>query len=402
MSYKKDFPWFKDHQDFVYLDSAATSLKTYDVENAIKDYIENWSYNPHNKDSIYTYKCSEVILETRKLLAQWLNTIHYENIIFTPSATFSLNMIADGIKHLLNEGDEIILNTMEHASNLLPWYRIAEEKKAKIIFADVKNNYLDEKDLLKKISKKTKIVSFANATNLLGSILNAEDLSNKIKKINKDAIVCIDATQYLTMHKMNLDKSKIDFVVCSAHKMTGPTGLGMIYFSQNISKDFKPYILGGGMNNTITKSEYTLLNNVEKYEGGTPNVLGIFGWNAALKYLLKIDINKEFKRLVNLKKYLDKELSKIKDVIIFNKDIDTYITVFKIKGIFGQDYANYLGRNKIIVRSGLSCAKLMVDNIHETDVVRVSMYLYTEKEDIDKLLEVIRKYKKGDELDGII
>ncbi len=129
MSFKKDFPWFKEHNDLIYLDSAATTLKSTDVINAINDYCINWSYNPHNKDSMHTYKCSQVINETRKLLAQYLGAENEENIIFTPGATWSINMIADGIKDSINEGDEIIINTMEHASNILPWYRIAEEKK---------------------------------------------------------------------------------------------------------------------------------------------------------------------------------------------------------------------------------------------------------------------------------
>ncbi len=401
MSFKKDFPWFKEH-DLVYLDSAATTLKSNEVLAAANDYLTNWSYNPHNKDSMYTYKCSEVIEDTRKLLSQYIGTKHNENIVFTPGATFSLNMIADGIKNILEKDDEIIINVMEHASNILPWYKIAEEKKAKVIFSDITNHHLNEDDLLKKINSKTKIVSFANATNLLGTFVNAEALSKKIRAKNPNIIIVIDATQYVALHKMDVDNSDIDFVVCSGHKMTAPTGIGMIYFSPRVSKLFKPYILGGGMNNTILKDSYTPLNNVEKYEAGTPNVLGIFGWNAALKYLLKIDLEKERQRLINLKKYLDSELVKINDIVLFNQDVDTYITVFKHKKVFGQDFANYLGQKKIIVRSGLSCAKLIVNDIAETDVIRASMYLYTDKEDVDKLIEAVKKFKIGDELDGIL
>lgn len=401
MSYKKDFPWFKNH-DLVYLDSAATTLKTKDVIMSIINYSVNWSYNPHNKDSLYTYKCSEEILDTRKSLAKILNTANYDNIIFTSGATASLNMIADGLKHNFSKGDEIIINTLEHASNILPWYRIAEEIGLDVVFANTKNLVLDEEDLLSKINEKTKLVSFANATNLLGTIIDAESLSKKIKEINPNTIVVVDATQYLALHRMDIENSKIDFVVCSAHKMTGPTGVGMIYFSKDVSKSFKPYILGGGMNNTISKNGFTYINNVEKYEPGTPNVLGIFGWNAALKYLDKIDLDYERNRLIQLKKYLDEELSKIDNIKIFNKNFETYITAFKYSDVFSQDFANYLGRNKIIVRSGLSCAKLIVDDINETNVIRVSMYIYTDKEDVDKLIEVIKKYKKGDELDGIL
>lgn len=401
-NYKKDFPWFKNNPDLIYLDSAATSLKPYCVKEAINDYIDNWSYNPHNTDSKYTYKCMEVINETRNLLSNFINSNNCGKIIFTPGATYSINMAADGIKHILNEGDEIVINTMEHASNILPWYKIAEEKKCKVIFSEVNELKLDENDLLDKITKKTKIVSFANATNLIGNKIDAESLSIKIKEKNPNTVIFIDATQYLSLERMDISKSKIDFVCCSAHKMFGPTGIGMLYYSNEISEIFKPYIVGGGMNNTISKNSFTYINDVAKYEGGTPNVMGIFGWNAALKYLENINLDEERKRLIDLKKYLDNELSKIENINIINKGIDSHITIFNYNGIFSQDFASYLGMNKIIVRSGLSCAKLIHENINNNAVIRISLNIYNDKNDINYLIDVIKKFKKGDELNGLI
>lgn len=401
-NYKKDFSWFKNNKGVVYLDSAATSLKPKCVKDAIDDYIDNWSYNPHNTDSKYTYKCHEVIEETRKLLTEYINSSRTGNIIFTPGATFSINMAADGIKHILKPGDEIILNTMEHASNILPWYKIAEEKGCKIVFAEVNEMKLNINDLLSKVNKKTKIVSFANATNLIGNKIDAEKLSKQIKKINKETIVFVDATQYLSLEKMNIDNSSIDFLCCSAHKMLGPTGIGMLFFSNNIANKFIPYIVGGGMNNKITKNDFTYINNIGRYEGGTPNVMGIFGWNAALKYMKKIDIEKERKRLEDLKTYLDDELSKIDNISVINKGIKSHITIFNYNGVFSQDFASYLGNNKIIVRSGLSCAKLIHENIKTNAVIRVSLNIYNDIDDIEYLIKIIKKFKKGDELDGII
>ncbi len=402
MNYKKDFPWFKNNPNLIYLDSAATSLKLECVKEAINDYIDNWSYNPHNIDSKHTYKCIEVINETRKLLANFLNSSESGKIIFTPGATYSINIAADGIKHNLNEGDEIIINTMEHASNILPWYKIAEERKCKIIFAEIHELRLNEEDLISKITNRTKIIAFANATNLIGNKINAEKLSIRIKEKNPNVIIFVDATQYLSLERMDIKNSKIDFVCCSAHKMFGPTGIGALYYSDWVGKIFKPYIVGGGMNNTINKSSFTYLNDVGKYEGGTPNVMGIFGWNAALKYVEKIDLNKEKNRLIELKKYLDNELSKIQNVKIINKGINSHITIFNYDGIFSQDFASYLGVNGIIVRSGLSCAKLIHENINNNAVIRVSLSIYNDKSDVDYLISVIKKFKKGDELNGLI
>lgn len=401
-NYKEDFPWFEKNKDLVYLDSAATSLKPYSVKEAVNEYIDMWSYNPHNTDSKHTYKCIETINETRHLIEEFINSKGSGKIIFTPGATYSINMAADGIKHNLNEGDEIVINTMEHASNILPWYKIAEEKKCKIVFAEIDELKLNVNDLLNKINEKTKIVSFANATNLIGNKINAEELSIKIKEKNQNVIVFVDATQFLSLEKMNINNSKIDFLCCSAHKMLGPTGIGILYYSNEIEEKFKPYIVGGGMNHTINKDSYTYMNDTAKYEGGTPNVMGIFGWNAALKYIKNLDLKKEEERLIELKEYLDNELSKIKNINVINKGVRSHITIFNYDGVFSQDFAGYLGFNKIIVRSGLSCAKLIHENINTNAVIRVSLNIYNDKSDIDRLVDAVKKFKKGDELNGII
>lgn len=403
INFNKQIKWFEINKDFTYLDSAATSLKPKDVLEKIEEYVDHACTNPHNSDSNFAYKSLKVMQDTRTLLSEYLGC-ESDSIIFTAGATYSLNTIADAVEPFLNKGDQIILTNAEHASNILPWFRIREKKGIEIIFADASNfNQPDLKhDIFNHINSKTKLISFANGTNLFGSKLDANKIAKKIKTINPNILVCVDATQYISHHKMVLKNSNIDFLAASAHKMMGPTGIGLLYISPNLIDKLKPNILGGGMNDNIRKQYYTLSSGYHKFEAGTPNIMGIYGWNAALKIYNQIDMESERKRIYELKKYMDNELSKIKGITIFNKGIDSFITLFSYEGVFSQDMASYLGQNKIIVRSGLSCAKLSDEIIHQEHAVRVSMHFYTTKKHIDNFLIAMKKYKKGDELNDII
>ena len=400
---RNQIEWFKNNTDVVYLDSAATALKPDVVLKAINNYISFDCTNPHNTNSDFAYKTAIVIDSTRAKLADYIGT-NKEQVIFTPGATFSLNMIADSLNDLLSDGDEILITNAEHASNILPWLKIKETKNIKVSFVsiDINDSLSTENKIINSVSKKTKIVSFANGFNLVGLKLDAKKIANEIKKNNPNIIVVVDATQFLAFNKMELKNSQIDFLVGSAHKMMGPTGIGLLYISPTYFDVIKPKVVGGGMNYTITKNDYSLMDGVMKYEAGTPNVLGIYGWQAALNFYDTFDIQSESYRIYQLKKYFDEELLKIKNVIVYNKNIESSITIFKYEGVFSQDLASYLGSKNIIVRSGLSCAKLAHEVINAFDVVRVSMHFYNTKADLDKLIDIMKNFKKGDELDGII
>lgn len=396
---RNDFNWFKHNSDWVYLDSAATSLKPIDVVLSTKEYYEYDCTNPHNTDSTFSYKTKIIVDKTRELLSRYINCDNPNSIIFTPSATFSLNMIAHSLINYINSGDEIVITNAEHASNILPWYDIKNKCNAKIVYANsvIEEPSLDH-DILNKINSKTKIVSFANGTNLIGTKIDAENLSKKIKIINPNVIIIVDATQYLSHSKMDVNNSEIDFIVGSAHKMFGPTGIGFIYSNIKWINELNPLIVGGGMNHSIKRDVYTYVDGPEKFEAGTINVAGIYGWNASLKYLLNLDLEWQRNRVYDLKKYLDDKLSKIDGICVHNKNINSMITIFSFKGVFSQDLASFLGTKKIIVRSGLSCAKLAHEIIDVEHVIRVSMHFYTTKEDLDKLINVLENYKRGDEI----
>ncbi len=402
---RNEIQWFKNNPDYVYLDSAATSLKPKSVMDAMTYYCDFISTNPHNDDSLFAHQAHIVIDKTREKIAKILN-VSSNSIVFTPGATYSLNSVASFVKPFFKAGDEIVLSNAEHASNLLPWYDIFNEYKAKnnpikIQYVEIDINSDNIKNFLNKINQKTKMICFANETNFIGNLVDAVKLADEVKKINPNIFICVDATQYLSHHRLNLKNSNIDFVVGSAHKMLGPTGIGFLYINKNLIEKLKPNIVGGGMNFEIKRNYYSLLSGLSKFEAGTPNIMGIYGWNKALDYYVNSDIDLFAKKIYELKNYLDFEISKIDGIKIFNKGINAFNTIFIKKGIFSQDFSSYLGSEKIIVRSGLSCAKLANEIINEEHAIRASFHFYTNKNDIDKLIFAIKKFKKGDILNGL-
>ncbi|MEF9984918.1 MAG: aminotransferase class V-fold PLP-dependent enzyme [Malacoplasma sp.] len=396
--------WFINNKDYIYFDSAATSLKPREVIEKVKEYVDKDCTNSHNTDSAFSYKVIQVINETRQLLSDYIGC-DASNIVFTPGATYSLNTVASAVMHFLNDGDEILLTNAEHSSNILPWYDLRSKKNIKIEFAnydDFLKDKDDDYDIYKKINDRTKIVSFANSSNLFGKVIDAIKIAKRIKEINPNVLICIDATQFLAHNKICLQGSGIDFLVGSAHKMFGPTGIGFLYMTPNLMERLIPNILGGGMNNQIRRDYYSYAKGYHKFEAGTPNLMGIYGWNAALKIYNEIDIPNEKKRIYELKKYLDENLSRMPGFKIFNAGMNSFITLFAYENVFSQDLAAYFGKNKIILRSGLSCAKLSDELINQEHAVRLSMHFYTTKEDVDMFLKHASNYRKGDELNDII
>lgn len=401
--FKDDFSWFKNNSDKVFFDSAAGSLKPDCVIDVIKKYYLFQSTNPHNDDSLFTHEAKKVMNECRNNVASLLNCSNDE-IIFTSGATESLMLVAQAIKHLLKKDDEIILSKIEHASNLLPWYELRDEIGIKIRFVKEKGLDIDYDDLKNILNPKTKIVSITGGSNLTGLIIDIDKIAKIIKEYNKDILLCIDAAQRIVHKECDVKKWDADFLAFSGNKLFGPTGIGVCYVKKQLQNIINPLRYGGGMNSTISENDFCYIDGVEKFEGGTPNVAGIYGLNEAIKYVKKIGYQ-EIKKIElenwNYFKQKYNELQ-IKDLVWMNQEYISSTFIINFKGVFPQDLAHYLGNNNIIVRSGLSCAKLMKELIDEVGVVRVSTSIYNTKEDIDKLFEVLKRFKKEDVLNGII
>lgn len=401
LNIKKDFKWFKQNPDIVYADSGATTLKPDIVIDYVNKYLIEQSTNPHNNDSIFSYKAHKVIDDCRKLNAQFINA-DVQEIIFTSGATESLNLFAIGLEDFVKEGDEILLTHYEHASNLLPWFNLAEKKKLKINYVEANEYGLTAKDFEKKLTKKTKIVSFTGMSNVLGNTLPIQSIVDTIKSYNKDIFVCVDAAQYIAHKQVDVKKWGIDFLAYSGHKMFSSPGIGVAFMKTKWMNQFKPLKYGGGMSGEIHLDKFTFMNKYEKFEGGTPNVSGIYSLYGALQYFMNIGYEKIEQHEKEIYELLKKELSSVKDLVVHNWKSESSVLAFNFKGIHSQDLANYLGKKNIIVRSGLSCAKLLNHVLCQPAVVRASFYLYNDKFDILKFIEEIKKLNKEDILNELL
>lgn len=391
---RKDFPMFKNNEKmqnnrFCYLDNAATTFKPQCVIDECSRYYEFENSNAHRGDYDLAYKVDCKIDEVRSKVAKFINA-EKEEVVFTSGASMSINMIAFGYGFkFLKEGDEIVLTEAEHASNVLPWFKIAELTKAKIVYAPLdEEGRLTPENVKKVINKNTKIVSVAHVTNVMGFIVDIKSIA----KICHEAgiILVVDGAQSVPHIKTDVKDLDCDFLIFSAHKMCGPTGIGVVYGKFDLLKEMDPLLVGGGNNARFDMcGNVALLQPPAKFEAGTQNICGIYGFGACIDYINSIGIENIEKHEKEIREYAIEKLSKIENLIIYNKKAESGIITFNMKGVFSQDEATLLNSKGICVRSGLHCAKLLTSFLGSSGTCRASIYLYTSKEDIDQLVDAL-------------
>ena len=386
------------NKPLVFLDNCSTTFKPQCVIDAEVEYYNKYNSNSHRGDYDLSVEVDDRVLETRKAVARFVDCDPKE-VVFTAGATGALNLVAFGygLKNL-KKGDEIILSESEHASNLLPWFKVAELTGAVIKYVELtEDGKITDDNLKKVISKKTKIVSLAHVGNVLGYIFDVKAFAKTAHE--NGAIMVVDGAQSVPHFKTDFKDLDIDFLAFSAHKMCGPTGIGCLIGKYNLLLDMEPYMLGGGMNTVFYKDqsmEYRL--PPEKFEAGTQNLAAIFGFKAAIEFIESICIDAIHEHDVELISYAKEKLKDFKDIIIYNPDSNNGILTFNIKGIFSQDEATLLNYKGIAVRSGEHCAKILNNYLKTRATCRVSTYLYTSKEDIDAFVNAI--LEGGDILDA--
>ena len=286
---REDFPLLKN--DIVYFDNSATSLKPECVINKINDYYRNYSANAHRGDYDLSYKVDLEYENTRALVKEFINAKHLEEIIFTSGTTEGLNMIASGFfSNLLEEGDEVLITTSEHASNILPWFRLANKLGIKINYIPLDKNYYVTIDNVKKsITPNTKVISLAGITNVIGDKRPIKEIAKLAHQNN--IFVVLDAAQMAPHEKIDVQDLDIDFLAFSAHKMCGPTGVGVLYGKLELLEHLEPIYLGGGMNESFdSPSEIYLKPLPFRLEAGTRNIAGVIGFGEAINYINKVGI----------------------------------------------------------------------------------------------------------------
>lgn len=384
----EDFPMLK--QDIIYLDNGATTLKPQVVIDKMMEYYEKYSANAHRGDYDISYKVDMEFENARDLVVNFINAREKEEVVFTSGATESLNMIATGFfANLLEPGDEILITTTEHASNVMPWFRLVNDCGCVLKFIPLDDNLHVTIDNVKKsITPRTKLIALAQITNVIGDVRPIKEIC-KLAHEN-DIFVVVDGAQSVPHMKVDVQDLDVDFLAFSGHKMLGPTGIGILYGKKELLESLEPINLGGGMNESFdSPSEMYLKELPTRLEAGTPNIAGAIGLGAAIEYINKIGLDKIHEREVHLREYLIDKLVRIPHIDIINLEADSGIVAFNVDGIFSQDVAYYLNKYNICVRAGNHCAKLVKNATGVTNSLRVSLYFYNTEREIDELVELL-------------
>ncbi len=375
----------------IYFDNGATTLKPKILSEAISDYYNNYSSNAHRGDYSLSIKASQKYEETRGLVKKMLNAKKESEIAFTSGTTDSINKIVFGyFKYHLNKDDEVLLTKSEHASNLLPWFELADEIGINIKYIDLDDNHeVTLENVLKAISDKTKVISIAHVSNVVGDVRPVEEIIKCAHERN--ILVLLDGAQSIPHLKVDVQKLDVDFLAFSAHKMCGPTGVGVIYGKENLLNEIKPIIFGGGMNADFSHDGNRIYKAMpDRLEAGTPNIAGVIGFGYIIKYLMNIGFDNIHSMELDLKKYLIQRLKEIDDIIIYNEHSLSGVVTINYDGIFPQDLSIYLDKYNICTRAGNHCAKILKDEIHIKNTCRISLYFYNSKEEIDKLISALK------------
>ena len=362
--------------DIIYLDNGATTLKPRILSEVTSDYYNNYSVNAHRGDYDLSLKVDAKIEETRDLVRKFINADSLNEIVF------------GYFNYFLEAGDEVLITESEHASNVLPWFELKSKKDIVINAIPLEHNKVTLDNVKKSITDKTKVISIAMVTNVLGDVRPIKEIVEYAHHQNIKVVV--DGAQAVPHMKVDVKDLDIDFLVFSAHKMCGPTGIGILYGKYNLLNDMYPITFGGGMNSFFEIDGSRKYSNVPtRFEAGTPNIEGIIGFGSIIEYLNKIGIDNIHKYELELKDYALKRLKAIDKIKIYNENTDSGIIAFNLDDIFAQDLAIYLNKYNICVRAGNHCAKMVHDIIDVNNTVRVSLYFYNNKNDIDSLIKAL-------------
>lgn len=393
----KDFPTLnkeKNGKRIAYLDSAATTQKPKVVIDAIKDYYENINANPHRGAYELSVLATEAYDEAREKVRKFINAEHFEEIIFTKNATEAFNLLALSYgMNFINEGDEIVISIAEHHSNLIPWQNVAKAKGAvlKYMYTD-ENGELTEEEVHSKITDKTKIVSITHVSNALGTINPVKEIAEYAH--SKGAVVIVDGAQSVPHMKVDVRDINADFLVIAGHKLLAPMGIGALYGKRELLEKMPPVLLGGDMVEYVYEQETTYNVLPYKFEAGTQNVEAAVGLSKAIDYLNEIGMDNVEKIEKELMSYAIEEISKLEYVNIYGpKDIEKRggVLSFEIKGVHPHDVASIFDTFGVCIRAGNHCAQPLMRYMGINATSRASIYLYNTKEDIDRLVEAIKK-----------
>ena len=391
---RKDFPILKrkvNGQDLIYFDNAATSQTPLQVIEVITDYYSRLNANIHRGVHQLSQEATDAYEEARIKIQKHFNAAEAYEIIFTAGTTESINLVASGYNLLLKPGDELIISALEHHSNIVPWQMLCEKTGAILkVIPMTLNGSLDIESYHSLLNSKTKLIFVNHVSNALGTINPIKEIINEAHTYG--AKVLIDGAQACPHIKTDVQELNVDYYVTSAHKLCGPTGVGMLYGKKELLRALPPYQGGGEMIASVTFEKTTYAGLPHKFEAGTPNICGGIAFGAALDYMNNLGFDVISKYEAELLAYATNSLKKIEGIKIYGEGLDkTAVISFNIGDIHPYDLGSILNQMGIAVRTGHHCAQPIMDFYEIPGTVRASFSFYNTFEEIDIMVTALKK-----------
>ncbi len=396
MEVRKDFPILKrkiNGKQLIYLDSAATSQRPLAVINAVNEFYKNSNANIHRGLHSLSEEATELYENARKKISSFINASEKETI-FVRNATEGINLVARVfVAPKVKKNEVILLTEMEHHSNIVPWQLLAKAKGVKLKFIPItKEGTLDLKKAKEMLKEKPAFFSLTHVSNVLGTINPIKEL---IKEAHKNNVpVLIDAAQSVPHRKIDVRELECDFLVFSGHKMCGPSGIGVLFGKRELLEKMDPFLGGGDMIKEVSFQESSWNDLPWKFEAGTPNIEGAIGLGAAVDYLSKLGMENVERHLKKITDYAFKKVSKVKGVKVYGPKERASLIAFNLGDIHSHDLTTILDEEGVEIRSGHHCAEPLINKLNVASVARMSFYVYTTKEDIDKAIKALEKARK--------
>ncbi|WP_141603795.1 cysteine desulfurase [Terrilactibacillus laevilacticus] len=394
---KRHFPILDqevNEHPLVYLDSGATSQKPNTVIDAISKYYKEYNSNVHRGVHTLGTMATEGYENAREKVRQFIHAKSTEEVIFTRGTTTSLNLVAQSYGRAnVHEGDEIVITPMEHHANLIPWQQVAKLTGATLKYIPMQEDgTLSLEDIKETITDQTKIVAVTHVSNVLGTI-------NPVKEIAKiahehQAVIVVDGAQSTPHMPVDVQDLDVDFYAFSGHKMLGPTGIGVLYGKQDLLENMEPVETGGDMIEFVGLYDSTWKELPWKFEAGTPTIAGAIGLGAAIDFLNQVGMDKIHAHEDEIATYALDVLSEVEGISIYGPKKRGGLVTFNIEGVHPHDVSTVLDAEGIAVRAGHHCAQPLMKCLSVSATVRASFYLYNTKDDIDRLVEGIKKTKE--------
>lgn len=381
-----------NNANLIYFDNGATSQKPLRVIERIADYYKTSNSNIHRGVHTLSRMATEQFEEARKTIAHHFHVKNEQQIIFTAGTTNSINMVAQSLsKNYLSKGDEIILASYEHHSNILPWQLWAEENQGKLVIVPLlENQQLDYHAFEKLVSPKTKLIAVTQVSNTLGLITDVEKIKAIAKKNN--LAILLDGAQSAPHMPINLSELDVDFFVCSAHKMYGPTGIGILYLSEKWLTELPVSNPGGGTIKTVSFDKTVYAEGALRFEPGTPNISGAIGFSEAIKFMDEIGMQVIYDHEHELVQHAQKLLKEIPEVILYGQANEKAgVISFNIKNQHPFDVGTLLDKYGIAVRTGHHCTQPLMQLLNVPGTIRISFAIYNTKQEIDFFIEKLKR-----------